>query len=257
MRILLATVFVAGCSFDHGKLVDEDPGLGDPGLDDPTVDAGTTSTPRTCKYPDAELRLCIEFDDKVFSPMATDASPYQLDASASQIAEATRNGVPAAQISRQSSLVVSETAMLDIRPAITFEAWLQLPTYQSATLIGNTGQYALTIDTSGRATCWIGNLTATSQALGTNTWRHLACSFDGAVLRIHVDGAVQRCQNRTQDIPTAGSQGTRLAASFVGAIDDVRIYARALLSTEICSHADKTSCASSCPSSSGPGGGDD
>jgi len=78
------------------------------------------------------------------------------------------------------------------------------------------------------------------------------------VLRLFVDGAVQRCQADKRDIPMTGTQGTRLASNLVGAIDDIRVYARALPGGEICSHADKTGCAATCPGSGpGPGGFDD
>jgi hypothetical protein len=257
VRILLATCIVAGCGFDHGVLVDE----GDPGTpvgDDPTVDAGPPLvSARTCKYPDSELRLCIEFDDKILSPMARDGSTHQIDANATKILEDTRNGLPAAATTLESSVRVPEHAMLDITGAITFEAWLRVPTYLAATPIGNVGQYGITIDTSGRVSCRIGTAIATSPAIGRDMWRHVACVFDGSRLRLYLDGTPASCQAATIRMPTSGTMGTWLAYNYAGGIDDIRVYARALAAPEICTHADKTTCVSTCPGNSGPGFGDD
>lgn len=256
MRILLTACIVAGCGFDHGVLVDEAEPPPLPVDDDPTVDAGPPPVAaRTCKYPDPELRLCIEFDDKILSPMARDGSSYQLDANATNVLEDTRNSFPAAATTLDSSVRVPEHAMLDITGAITYEAWLRVATYHTATPIGNVGQYGITMDTNGRVSCRIGNASATSTAIGRDTWRHVACVYDGSRLRLYIDGAPASCQSADIRMPTSGTMGTWLAYKYAGAIDDVRIYARALAAAEICTHADKTTCSSSCPGSSGPGGG--
>src|SRR5690606_34696175 len=159
------------------------------------------------------------------------------------IREAARGNAPAAATTVQSRLVVPESAMLDIRDAITYEAWVQVPAYQTAVVIWNQGQYALGIDVYGRPTCWIGDFAAmATQPLGTDTWRHDACVFDGRSLSVYLAGNLARCGYRQRPIPTVGATGTRLASNLVGAIDDVRIYARALTAPEICRHADKTDC---------------
>ena len=253
VRILLATACVVGCSFEHGVL-EEQPGGGV----DPTVDSGT-STARTCKYPDPELRLCIEFDDNVFSPLAHDASPYGLDAITLNVGEYLRDNTPAAVTAWDSKLSVGEHAMLDINPAITIEAWMAVLVYHSASLVSNDGQYALRLDPEGRISCRIGDRSARStQSIGTGAWRHVACVYDGDVLSVFVDGSPQDCEYESTPIPTAGTLGTRLAAGYVGAIDDIRIYARALTAADVCTHADRTDCSTRCDLGSGgpgPGGG--
>lgn len=247
MRILLATWLVAGCSFEHGVLEDP-PDSGPPA--DPTMDAAAGAA-RTCKYPDAALRLCIEFDDRNFTPIAFDASPYRLDAAAIAIGEYTRNNTPAAATSWGSELRVPEAPMLDISPAITFELWVRVPAYSwGAGLIWNDGQYQLWLDREGHVSCRVGNVTATtSTTLGTNKWRHVACAFDGQGskrLNLYIDGVAEQCKSASGVIPASGTLGTYIAGNLVGAIDDVRIYARKLAATEICSHADKTSCTARC-----------
>jgi hypothetical protein len=250
VRFLLATCLVAGCSFEPGQLVEQpDDPSGDPGVDDVPPDAADTPTGRTCKFPDPSLRLCIEFEDGVYSPAVTDASPYALDAKATNVNEWLRDVFPAAATYWQSSLAVPEHAMLDVTDAITLEAWARVPIYHQAGLIRNQGQYTMWVDSNGRLACTILGVTATTPtSIGADVWRHLACTYDGSVLKLYVNGALQRCTNLTGSIATTGTNGTRLASGLTGAIDDIRIYARALVDTEICSHADKATCAATCPS---------
>lgn len=243
VRILVATLLVGGCSFEHG-VQEQTPPDADIGVVPPTGDSAPIAA--TCKYADPMLRLCIEFDDKRFTPTSYDASQYGLNATAANVAESTRNNLPAAATSSLTNMQVAEDPMLDIRGDITFEAWVRVPAYHTATLLGNDRQYAITIDPNGRVACRIGTATATSDAIGVDAWRHIACTLNRGNLSIHIDGDATKCQSMSGGIPTMGTQGTRLAVGLDGAIDDIRIYARKLSAAEICSHADKTTCANAC-----------
>lgn len=247
VRTLVATLVVAGCSFDHGVVQEQaDPTGGGGTVMDPTVDSGAPPVPLVCKFPDPALRLCIEFDDKRYTPTSFDASQYGLNALASDVGEWTRNNTPAAATFWNTSMRVPETPMLDISGEITFETWMRVPLYHPATLLGNDQQYAITLDPNGRVTCRVGNSAATSDPIGNDTWRHIACTYAREKLSVYVDGVATKCQSAAETIPTRGTQGTRLAAGFTGAIDDARIYARRLTAAEICSHADKTTCTNAC-----------
>jgi hypothetical protein len=71
-----------------------------------------------------------------------------------------------------------------------------------------------------------------------NTWIHLAATYDGTDIRIYVDGAEEAVSPQTFVISAnalelgigAQSDGTR---HFQGAVDDVRVYSRALSGPEI------------------------
>jgi Concanavalin A-like lectin/glucanases superfamily/Cadherin-like domain/Bacterial Ig domain len=75
--------------------------------------------------------------------------------------------------------------------------------------------------------------------LAAQTWTHLAATFDGATLRLYVNGILASSRARTG--PVAGSTGAlRIGGNsawpgefFAGLIDDVRIYDRALTADEI------------------------
>jgi hypothetical protein len=243
VRIFVATLLVAGCGFEHGVLDQTAPDA-DIGVVPPTDDSAPIAA--TCKYPDPMLRLCIEFDDRRFTPTSFDASQHGLNAAAANIIESTRNSLPAAATSTLTNMQVPEDPMLDIRNDITFEAWVRVPVYHAATLLANDKQYAITLDANGRVTCRIGSATATSDAIGLDVWRHIACTRRGENISVHVDGSATRCQSMSGGIPTMGTLGTRLAIGLNGAIDDIRIYARKLSAAEICSHADKTACPNAC-----------
>ena len=77
-----------------------------------------------------------------------------------------------------------------------------------------------------------------SSALPLNAWSHLAATFDGAVVRLFVNGV------QAGSLPFSGSMvastgALRLGGNgvwgewFAGLIDEVRVYNRALSASEI------------------------
>jgi chitinase len=75
-------------------------------------------------------------------------------------------------------------------------------------------------------------------AVPTNAWTHIAASFDGARVRLYVNGVLVRIGVRTGSIDaTNGTLGIgghqALGHYFAGTIDDVRLYSRALLDSEV------------------------
>ena len=77
-----------------------------------------------------------------------------------------------------------------------------------------------------------------AKANPVNTWTHLALTYDGAMLRLYVNGSLAASQARTGAIQT-NSSPVRIGGNvpygqfFQGLIDEVRIYNRALSQTEI------------------------
>jgi hypothetical protein len=87
---------------------------------------------------------------------------------------------------------------------------------------------------------WIGDerTAAGTGALPLNTWSHLAATYDGAALRLYVNGALVRTTAYAGSIATSASP-LRIGGNsvwpewFKGLIDDVRVYGRALTGSEI------------------------
>ena len=147
-----------------------------------------------------------------------------------------------------SWVTVNDAASLDLTNGMTVEAWVKLTTVSNwrAVIIKETtgglayGLYANTnlnrpdavIHTSTDV-----NLYGTA-ALAANTWTHLAATYDGANLRLYVNGAQVASQAFTGNMPNSTSPlrigGDSVWGEFLnGVIDDVRVYNRALSVTEI------------------------
>ena len=76
-------------------------------------------------------------------------------------------------------------------------------------------------------------------ALPLNTWSHLALTYDGAMLRFYVNGQLVGSKAQSGSIPVTsgplGIGGNNIWSNeyFLGRIDEVRIYNRALSQSEI------------------------
>jgi hypothetical protein len=75
-------------------------------------------------------------------------------------------------------------------------------------------------------------------ALPTGTWTHLAVTYDGAAIRLYVNGVSVAVAARTGDLATTTNSlqigGDSIYGQyFKGLIDEVRVYDRALSQTEI------------------------
>src|SRR2546430_9039414 len=91
--------------------------------------------------------------------------------------------------------------------------------------------------------------------LGLNTWTHLAGTFDGATMRLYVNGVEVASQAQTAALTaTAGTlqigADSYTGENFAGRIDEVRIYNRALTAAEI--QADMNTGVGSAPADTQP-----
>jgi fibronectin type 3 domain-containing protein len=83
-----------------------------------------------------------------------------------------------------------------------------------------------------------GERNALGAGLALNTWSHLAVTYDGAALRLYVNGALAGTTSVAGNIP-ASTGPLRLGGNsvwaewFAGQIDEVRVYNRALSQSEI------------------------
>ena len=75
-------------------------------------------------------------------------------------------------------------------------------------------------------------------ALATNTWTHLAMTYDGTTMRLYVNGTQVATRAQTGSIATSTS-ALRIGGNsvwgewFSGQIDEVRVYNRALTAAEV------------------------
>lgn len=91
-------------------------------------------------------------------------------------------------------------------------------------------------------TSWSHHLSG-PEPLPTGRWVHLAGTFDGRTMRLYVDGKQVATMDRPgpvrpNDYPlTLGSYEVGHAAHFVGLLDEVKVYARALTAEEVAAKA--------------------
>jgi glucose/arabinose dehydrogenase len=148
-------------------------------------------------------------------------------------------------------VTINDSAGLDLTSGMTLEAWVW-PTSQSGwetvifkEMAGDHAYvlYSYTDNATGRPTATIRRAAGSSTASGSavipvNAWTHLAATYDGAMLRFYVNGALTGSTAATGAIVTTTGAlrigGNNIWAEwFNGLIDDVRVYNRALSLAEI------------------------
>ena len=159
---------------------------------------------------------------------------------------------------------VPDATPLDITSAITLAAWIRPTQVATASILnkatfasGPVFGYELNLSTTGVPFVRLFNDT---QAPGggrlngtvpypTNgtTWMHVAATYDGAMIKMYVNGVLDVTRASTASITTnnlpfvIGAPSDGLAARvFPGAIDDARLYNRALTAGEIAALANLT-----------------
>jgi glucose/arabinose dehydrogenase len=146
-------------------------------------------------------------------------------------------------------VTVADANDLDLTSAVTLEAWVR-PTatnrWRTVAIKERPGNliYSLYSNNAGQrpsGNIWIGSAEVEARgpsSLPANTWTHLATTFDGAAVRIYVNGALAGTVAATGTMPTSTAP-FRIGGNavwgefFAGQVDDLRLYDRALSAGEI------------------------
>ena len=147
-----------------------------------------------------------------------------------------------------SRVTINDAPSLHLTSAMTLEAWVNPSTaanvWGDVIYKGNDNYYLEgTSDRSGvpGAGATVGSTDATilgTAALPVNTWTHLALTYDGAALRLYVNGVQVSAQAisgtiLTSTTPLQIGSDSLFGQYFSGAIDEVRVYNIALNQTQV------------------------
>ena len=149
-----------------------------------------------------------------------------------------------------SRVNVPDATALHLSTGMTLEAWVNPTTvsnsWRDVIHKGSDNYFLEATSTGGSAPAGggiFGNGSATTTvkaptALTRSTWSHIALTYDGATLRMFVNGTQVATQARTGAIRTStnplqiGSDSI-FGQYFSGSIDEVRVYNRALTAAEV------------------------
>jgi Concanavalin A-like lectin/glucanases superfamily len=145
---------------------------------------------------------------------------------------------------------VPDAANLDIVDEITIDAWIYPNTVNSVTgnriVDKNTGGlndgYLLDIVRTKLRLIASGDDAQSIQSIPVNTWTHVAGTYDGANIKLYINGVLDNTVVTTGPIPTNNLSlligethpiPNSFDVKFDGMIDEVEIYNRALSASEI------------------------
>jgi sulfur relay (sulfurtransferase) complex TusBCD TusD component (DsrE family) len=146
-----------------------------------------------------------------------------------------------------SAVVVNDSASLDLTTGMTLEAWVYptgLANWHDIIYKGDDLYYleASTPLTAGPSVGFGDSgalpMLSAPTALSVGTWSHVAATYNGATLRLFVNGVLVASRAQTGSIAISGlpltiGADTIHGSYYYGVIDEVRIYNRALTTAEI------------------------
>lgn len=195
--------------------------LGDAARDD-------AGEPALCDPDDVDLRACYTFDQDLL-----DGSSYGNDISASNTVLV--NGRRGLGLSTASgTFAVASTTSLDV-PALTIKLWVKPNTLPIGTarmgLVDSASRWRLFVTSGGGLRCAVtGGIDFTiAGALAAGTWQRVACTYDGSLMHIYVDGTLAGVMMQTSTMPAPGSgmvvgHNNPSGENFDGTIDELQIF---------------------------------
>lgn len=241
---------LAGCAFDSSGLT---PALGDRNGPDAGTDPGPDAPPpdigAVCDPADPSLIACYRFESNLFESQPHDESAHGNNGLATGLTLVLgHDGHGSAMDSTPASDVrVPDSASLDPSTAVTLEAWIRprtVPATGRAGIVDNDGQYGMFLAAGGAVQCMTGSGNLIGPSVVVGRWTHVACTYDGAAVRLYQDGYVSATSPATGPLTTDRTDGLAIGHNspagdpFDGAIDDLRIWSVARSDADLCRAAD-------------------
>jgi Concanavalin A-like lectin/glucanases superfamily len=250
--VLAVLAALGACSFES-SVVSKDAGTDVPvSKEDAAIDGSIDTPPPAafCDPTDLNVVVCYEFEGNT-----NDLSSHHLNTTNANVSFTTGKVGLAMQFGATSAADVADNAVFDVA-AVTLEAWIKPSQFPSngnrSDVIDMDRQYALFLHADGTLTCaLVGGPSITTVANVTlNQWTHVACTYDGAVGTIYIDGASSVSMGGGGPLGTNGTTGISLASDnpngsggqLIGLIDNLRLMNVARTAPQICADAGKLTC---------------
>ena len=215
----------------------------------PTSTPTRTPTPTSTPLPPSGLVLALAFDENSGTTVADTSGGNHSGAALNTAWTSGKYGAALTFNGTNSWVTVNSAAALNLTTAQTLEAWVYPTTtsgWRSVVMKEPNGLYYLEASNGSVAGAGpsAGLNTGSLQdvygpaGLPLNTWSHVATTWDGATLRMFVNG-VQVASKAVSGPLLTSTQPLRIGGNstwgeyFAGKIDEVRIYNRALSATEV------------------------
>jgi concanavalin A-like lectin/glucanase superfamily protein len=207
-----------------------------------------------------DLELCLTFDELTdgHHDVARDGTANHNDASLVNIMPIPRGttGGTAIHVDMRSVVKVTHTESLDLEGPMTIDLFLSADAVEipqtGLGILDNQNQYAVriapgTAPAIANISCAFfnvdRNLTGVTTGLVDTKWHRITCVKDGANVSIYIDTAL-KLETPMKDATAVGGvrdlllgqafdPGGAIGQHFVGGLDDVRIFGRALTPDEI------------------------
>lgn len=198
---------------------------------------------------DSSLLSCWSFD----APNRfDDQSIYTHPVVATDVDVVTGMHGSAASFGATSTFRMNDAPALRPKDELTIEMWVKpyVPPAASTSLIllDKSGSWVLILRDDLGIDCTLSgsapNVIVTSPAMEVGVWKHVACTFDGTTTRVYVDGTQSGTASTTAVLDTSydpvrvGEDSPNGGQQFLGELDEVRLWNRALTAAEICDSAE-------------------
>lgn len=271
MRSAAIWLCLFGCSFDP-KAVGVVPGTdGAPPDEAPPVDSPLDPPPDTepavspgCELLPDGLVACFQFEDDLTGTVLADGSGHG-NAAATGFMPTTRPFPADSQallVTNSSAAKVANVTAHNLNGNFAITTWMRPDNPNPADnegIIDHEGAWALSI-AQGNLQCWSGRTNGGLFLVNTtdfenNAWQFVACQVNGnqgCIHRIDLDGNHRKVCAQITSTGSNGGNGFSIGSfqdggggvedRFNGAIDDLRVYSRALPDTELCTLSGHTQC---------------
>ena len=205
---------------------------------------GDAGSPQLCDANDPSLVGCYRFESS--TQPGKDDSRYGNNATSTNATLVAGYDGNSIKLGASSQMLVAKSPSLDVSH-LTIETWIRLdavPAGARAGLFDSNVQFGFFVQKSRVLRCTAaGGAAQTTALVSLLVWTHVACTYDGANIKIFVNGVEQASAPATGAISTSGTTGASIGSNnptgdnLAGLIDDLRVWNVARTTDQICDAA--------------------